>query len=128
MTGEKKRPGKKPAQGEKKESSKKRMTPKAVFNFTDIEAREVSLQKSTVEVLSNEAKKASKKGREISTDNILANIVFNHAEALKFKTVKVEKTKTKITLTHGLWELLEQAAKRNNSTLEEAIERLVCGK
>ena len=126
MTAEKRKPGKKAAgvAGEKT-SGGSRKGSRAVLNFTDLEERDLALEKSTIQSLDSEAKKLSKKGRKISQDSVLANIALHDAGSLKFKAVKIEKSKMKFTLPAGIWELLDDAAKRNKSSLEETIDYLI---
>ena len=83
------------------------------------------MEKGTVESLNQEAKKLSKKGRKISSDSVLANIALHEAASLRFKVSKREKSKMKLTLPAGIWELLEEAASRNKSSLEDTIDHLI---
>ena len=109
----------------KKGAAADRNKPRAFFSFSELKSRELSLDIATVSRLDLEAKKASKKGVIISRDDLIANLIMDGANSLKFKSKKDEKKTVSFTIPSGLWDALDEAAKRNKSTPEDAVCELI---
>ena len=109
----------------KKVAAAAKNKPRIFFSFSELKARELSLDIASVSRLELEAKKASKKGVIISRDDLMANLIMEGASSLKFRPEKDEKKSVSFNIPSGLWDALDEAAKRNKSTPEDAIRELI---
>jgi hypothetical protein len=116
---------KKEASSVKKVAAAAKSKPRTFFSFSELKEREISLDIATVSRLDLEAKRASKRGVIISRDDLVANLIMEGASSLKFRPEKDEKKAVSFNIPSGLWDVLDEAAKRNKSTPEDAIRELI---